>query len=192
MFTTAVRGGKAFAAEQKIRELKTRISKINAQKLKISPAKILETSTLNTNLLKSKKYGLSQEETERRALFSERFKTIFNINRLEKTQRLCRRLDDYDAKKYSVKKKKLRDELFIGEKVFAFAERIKKKNAPGKFYKQSVQNISYFNKEKTFIIRAIQSIGDIKYYCLKNAETNRKLSKRFMRIELFALKSNFF
>ena len=30
MFTTSVRGGKAFAAEQKIRELKTRIAKLNA------------------------------------------------------------------------------------------------------------------------------------------------------------------
>ena len=34
MFTTSVRGGKAFAAEQKIRELKNRIAKVNAQKLK--------------------------------------------------------------------------------------------------------------------------------------------------------------
>ena len=34
MFTTSVRGGKAFAAEQKIRELKNRIGKVNAQKLK--------------------------------------------------------------------------------------------------------------------------------------------------------------
>ena len=34
MFTSAVRGGKTFAAEQKIRELKTRIAKIDAQKLK--------------------------------------------------------------------------------------------------------------------------------------------------------------
>ena len=31
MFTTSIRGGKAFAAEQKIRELKTRIAKINVQ-----------------------------------------------------------------------------------------------------------------------------------------------------------------
>ena len=29
MFTASVRGGKAFATEQKIRELKTRISKLN-------------------------------------------------------------------------------------------------------------------------------------------------------------------
>ena len=33
IFTTSVRGGKAFVAEQKIRELKTRILKLNAQKL---------------------------------------------------------------------------------------------------------------------------------------------------------------
>ena len=47
MFTTSVRGGKAFAAKQKIRELKTRISKLNAQKLKISPTKIILSSASN-------------------------------------------------------------------------------------------------------------------------------------------------
>ena len=39
MFTTSVRGGKAFAAEQKIRERKTMISKLSAQKLKVSLTK---------------------------------------------------------------------------------------------------------------------------------------------------------
>ena len=39
IFTTSVCGEKAFPVEQKIRELKTRISKSNAQKLKISPTK---------------------------------------------------------------------------------------------------------------------------------------------------------
>ena len=34
MFTTSARGGKAFAAEQKIRELKTRISKSSLKNLK--------------------------------------------------------------------------------------------------------------------------------------------------------------
>ena len=41
MFTNPVRGVKAFAAEQKIQELKTRISQLNAQRLKISPTKII-------------------------------------------------------------------------------------------------------------------------------------------------------
>ena len=84
--------------------------------------------------------------------------------RIEQTQKLHRRLDDYDVKNYSAKKRKLRDELFVGERVYVLAERIKKKSASRKFHKQSVQNISYFNKDKTFIIRAVQSIGGIKYY----------------------------
>ena len=70
-------------------------------------------------------------------------------------------------------------------------ERIKKKDAPGKFYKQSVQSISYFNKVKAFLIWVIQMINKTKYYWLKNAETNKKVSKRFMRSELFALKTFF-
>ena len=39
MFSASLRGGKAFTAEQKIRELKTRISKLKSQKLKITPKK---------------------------------------------------------------------------------------------------------------------------------------------------------
>ena len=81
-----------------MRELKTRIAKINAQKLKISPSKIIEMSTANMNLRPSKKYGMAPEEVERRALSNERFKTIFNMKIIEKTQRLHRRLDDYDKK----------------------------------------------------------------------------------------------
>ena len=59
MFSTSLRGGKAFAAEQKIRELKTKlnISKLNVQKLKISPKKIIEISTENMNIQPSKKYA---------------------------------------------------------------------------------------------------------------------------------------
>ena len=129
MFTTAVRGGKAFAAEQKIRELKTRISKA---KNMVYPQKKLNNELCLVNVLRQ-------------------YLTLIDLKR----HRLHRRLDDYDAKKFTVKKKKFRDEHFIGEKVIVLAERIKKKSAPGKLYKQSVQNISYFNKEKTFIIRAI-------------------------------------
>ena len=76
MFTTAVRGGKVFAAEQKLRELKTRIAKINAQKLKISRTKIIEASTANINLRPSRKYGMVPEEIEQRALSNERFRRL--------------------------------------------------------------------------------------------------------------------
>ena len=67
-------------------------------------------------------------------------------------------------KKYSFKKKQLREDLSVGKRVYVLAERIKKKSAPGKFYKQSVQNISYFNKGEIFVIRVKQTIDKIMYY----------------------------
>ena len=71
MFTTSVRGGKAFAAEQKIRELKTRVAQLKIQKLKISPTKIILKSALNMNNALSEKDGLSPEEIETTSLSDE-------------------------------------------------------------------------------------------------------------------------
>ena len=68
MSTSSVRGGKAFAAEQKIRELKARVLKLNAQKLKIAPTKTVQNSALNMNLMKNIKYGLSPEEIKSQSL----------------------------------------------------------------------------------------------------------------------------
>ena len=134
MFSTSIRGRKAFAAEQKIRELKTRIAKLMSQKLKITPKKIIEMSTTNMNIKPSLKYSISPENIEIKALNSERFKTLFNMHRIEKTNKLADRMDRYDKKWYLRKRKKLRENLNIGEKVYVLAERIKKKSAPGKFY----------------------------------------------------------
>ena len=87
------------------------------------------------------------------------------------------------------KRNKLRENLNIGEKVYILAERIKKKSAPGKFYKQSVQNISYFNKDVIYTIRKKHIIDNIRYYWVKSPL--KSLSKRFQRTELIALKSSF-
>ena len=113
------------------------------------------------------------------------------MNRIEKTKLLHDRLDKYDKKKCLIKIRKLRESLNIGEKVLVLAERIKKKSAPGKFCKQSVQNIAYFNKEKIFSIRKKQNIDKIDYYWLIDLQTNRNVKKGFQRTELFAIKSNF-
>ena len=68
MFTTSIRGDKAFAAEQKIRELKTRVAKLNIRKLKISPTKIMLKSAAIMNNVLREEYGLSPEEIETRSL----------------------------------------------------------------------------------------------------------------------------
>ena len=166
MFTSSVRGGKAFASEQKIMELKTGLSKLHTQKLKISPFKIIQNTVLNMNLMKSLKYGISPEEIEKQSLAGETYRVVFNMHQSKRTKKLHDRFDRYALKQYSAKRKKLSHKHFIGKKELALAERIKKKLAPGKFYKQSVQNISYFNKERTFIIRKSQPVDGIKHYWL--------------------------
>ena len=83
------------------------------------------------------------------------------MHRLERTNKINQRQDRYDKKTFVRKQKKLTEELFIGEKVYVLAERIKKKSAPGKFYKQSVQNISYFNKDTVFTIRKKHKMDDV-------------------------------
>ena len=53
-------------------------------------------------------------------------------------------------KKYLRKRKKLRVPLEIGEDVLLLSSRIKKKSAPGLFYKSTVDNRSFFNKKNNF------------------------------------------
>ena len=68
MFTRNVRGGKALAAEQKIRELKNRLSKVKTisdqNKAKISPTTIINCSAENMNNVKNEKYRLTLNEIE--------------------------------------------------------------------------------------------------------------------------------
>ena len=73
--------------------------------------------------------------------------------------RLLRGKEDIDRRERSDrnkddrKRKKLRDPLDLGELVFVLAERLKKKDVTGKFYKSSTENKPSFNKNKIFIIR---------------------------------------
>ena len=105
MFTTSVKGGKAFAAKQKIRELTTRVSKLYTQKLKMPPTKIILNSANNINNAQSEKYGFSSEEIERKSLSDKRFRAMFYMHNIEKTNLLRDRLKRYDDKKYKAKKK---------------------------------------------------------------------------------------
>ena len=164
-FHVYVHGGKAFAAEQKIKELKKRISKVKTisdqSKAKISLARIINHSAENMKNVKSEKYKLTPNEIEKKkSLENQQFRTEFNFEHIKISKKTSDRLDRYHKKLYSRKKKKLREELNVGEKVLILAERLQRKSAPGKFYKQTVQNISYFNKENIFIIRNKTKIED--------------------------------
>ena len=69
MFSTAVRSGKAFAAKQKLRELKKRIFRLKAMvkrlSKKINPYEIIKKSVDNMNSLPSAKYNQTPNEIEK-------------------------------------------------------------------------------------------------------------------------------
>ena len=119
MFSTAVRGGKAFAAEQKLRELKKRLSRLlvlqrnSKTKLK-SPNILIQKAVENMNSLPTAKYGVEPDNIEKRSLESEWFRQWFDIRCLSRISKAQTRYERYQKKKYLRKKKKLRVPLEIG------------------------------------------------------------------------------
>ena len=97
IFTTSLSGGKAFSAEQKIRELKSRISTVRGisdkQKAKIPAVTIIKQSAENMNNVKSEKYGISSNVIEEKSLSSQRFRTLFSFKRIERSKNVSDRLD---------------------------------------------------------------------------------------------------
>ena len=191
MFSTRLRGGKAFAAEQKIREFKKLLLKVKTfyqkSKTKFKPYEIIRKVTANMNKTKTVKYQIEPEDVEKKALTDDNFREKFDFYRLSKIGKENKRYKRYMSKKDSYKRK-LRDPLSIGERVLVLSERLKKKDAPGKLYKASTQNKTFYNKNRIFIIRKrLKSLDNVWYYWL--SEANKEIiSNRFIRQELFALK----
>ena len=194
MFSSRLRGGKAFAAEQKIRELKKVIFKTKRtyklQKKKINSREIIKKAVENLNKINSEKYGLPPDIIEKKSLENEYFKEIYDFHRLVKVTKGINRYERYTEKLDRKQKRKLREPLNINEKVFVLAERIKKKDAPKFLFKSTTENIPFFNKKEIFTIERYLLIENTYYYWLKN-EKNEKMNKRFIREELFALENNY-
>ena len=98
MFSTRVRGGKALAAEQKIREFKKLLLKIKAickkNKMKFKPIEIIKKTTANMNKTKSTKYQIEPEEIERKSLKDDNFREKFDFYRIEKVGKVIKELKD--------------------------------------------------------------------------------------------------
>ena len=86
MFTTAVRGGKAFAAEHKIRELMSRSAKLSVLKMKVAPTMTILSSAENMNNVVNEKYGISPNDIEKKSLSSKKIQNTlqFSQNRVHK------------------------------------------------------------------------------------------------------------
>ena len=92
MFSTAATGSKAFAAEQKIRELKKRIS--------TRPNEIISKAVDNMNSIPTIKYDVAPDTVEEKLLSSEAYKAWFDIRCLQKVSKPTNRYGRYETKKY--------------------------------------------------------------------------------------------
>ena len=115
IFSTAVRCGKEFVAEQKLRELKKRIFKLKAMENRLSkkmnPYQIILKSADNMISLPSGKYKQTRNEIEKKSLNSETSKEKFSFLRLKRIREEKVRQEKFNRKIYERKKLKLRSPL---------------------------------------------------------------------------------
>ena len=96
IFHTKIRGGKAFAAKQKIREFKKILQK-NKRMYKSTSSKRIESKKLiqhainNLNSIASQKYGVSPNFVEENMQQHENFREIYDFCRLVKVQKYAER-----------------------------------------------------------------------------------------------------
>ena len=140
MFSTAVRGGKVFAVEQRLRELKKRIFRLKAMEKRLpkkqNPYEIMKKSVDNMNSLPSEKNKQAPNEIEKSSLNSEASRERFNFVRSKKLEK--KNLDRENLPR--------RFKRELGEEVLVLASRLKKKDSTGKFYNSSVDSKSGYNK----------------------------------------------
>ena len=112
------------------------------------------------------------------------FQEIYDFHRISSIEKRQARDNRY-AQKIDSYRRKLRDPLNIDEKVFIISSRIRKKDAPGSFYKPTTENRPYYNLKEIFTIKKVALINGVYNYWLKEEPS------RFMREELFALQNQF-
>ena len=99
------------------------------------------------------------------------------------------RNDKYNQK-LDRRKKALRTSFNLTEKVLGLAERLRKKDAPGRLCQSSTENMPFFTRNKIFTIykRVKLENGTFLYWL---DEDGQKVKGRFIRQELFALNNQF-
>ena len=137
-------------------------------------------------------HGLPPEVIEDKSLDPNNekyFREVYDFARFKKIEDNQLRNQKYDQK-IDRRKRTLRSPLYLDEKVLVLAERLKKKDASGKFFKSTTNNMSYFNRNRIFTIYKRAKLDNS--FCLYWVEEDgQKVKGRFLRQELFALNNQF-
>ena len=195
MFSTTARGGKAFAAEQKIREFKKILFRIKKTykrlNKRLNSAKLIKKTVQNMNNTKSIKYDLEPEIIEKRSLTDDIFREKYDFYRLNQVTKAFKRYKKHDMNVDFRRKKKLREPLTIGERVLILASRLKKKDAPGVLYKSTTENKPFFSRKQVYVIKKVVKVANSYMYWISAEGKNQVIPNRFFREELFALNDQF-
>ena len=195
MFSTKIRGGKAFAAEQKIREFKKILFRIKKtykrMNKRLNSTKLIKKTVQNMNNTKSIKYDLEPEVIEKRSLTDDNFREQYDFYRLYRVTQAFNRYKKHDVNVDIRKRKKLREPLHVSDRVLILASRLKKKDAPGVLYKSTTENKPYFSRKQVYVIKKVVKIGNTYNYWISEEGKDQIIPNRFFRQELFALNDQF-
>ena len=121
MFSTKNRGGKAYAAEKKIREFKKILFRIKKTykrlNKRLNSAKLIKKTVQNMNNTKSIKYGLEPEIIEKRSLTDDNFREKYDFYRLNQVTKALKRYKKHDINIDLRRKKNLENRSLL-ENVF--------------------------------------------------------------------------
>ena len=195
MFSSKIRGGKAFAAEQKIREFKKILFRIKKtykrMNKRLNSTKLIKKTVQNMNNTKSIKYDLEPEVIEKRSLTDDNFREQYDFYRLYRVTQAFKRYKKHDVNVDIRKRKKLREPLHVSDRVLILASRLKKKDAPGVLYKSTTENKPYFSRKQVYVIKKVVKIGNTYNYWISEEGKDQIIPNRFFRQELFALNDQF-
>ena len=104
IFSSRIRGGKAFAAEQKIREFKKilfkskNMNKVTNNRKRLDSKKLTKKAVENMNKTNSQKYGLPPESIEQKTLSDNVFREIYDFHRLVRVSKDADRYKRHDVR----------------------------------------------------------------------------------------------
>ena len=154
MYTTKTNRGHAFAAKQKIQELKKLLVAIKRNfKNRLNNYKIIKLATDNLNKTATVKYSPSiPEKVQKLTLENKDYKNLYNAFRLDKVTKASDRYNRYNTQwNEKIHFEKIR----VGDKVLVASYRLLKSSDPGLLDKRTTDKKSFYNHKKIFTVSKV-------------------------------------
>ena len=196
MYSSKMNSGHAFAAEQKIRELKKLLT-IQSRTLtgKRNLHQNLRDASTQINLTTNAKYNVKPGIVQEKTIKNGALEAVYNHYRLKKVQKNHGRIRRYEGVILNSRINQLR-ELHIGDLVYVEAGRIKKQDQPSALTKKTTDLKPHYNTKNVYTVInkwVHRKTGEFKHFFYRVSPvdvTSKNISHRLARDELFAIVNN--